>query len=116
MSVMKTKLEMEYDMTNLGELCYCLGMEFTRDRRVKIIIMNQAKYVVEVLKRFGREDCKSICTLLDIKVKLEKLSIKVYNADASRIVRAPYKSTIGSLMYDVVATKADLVFAISMVS
>jgi hypothetical protein len=78
--------------------------------------MSQAKYVEEVLQQFGMEECKPIGTPLDTKVKLEKLSMKGYDADASRMVSVSYKSAVGSLMYAMVATRADLAFAISMVS
>ena len=116
MGALKAKLEAEYEMTDLGELHYCLGVEFARDGRAKSITMSQAKYVEEVLKRFGMEDCKPIATPLDTKVKLEKLSMEEYDADASRMASVPYKSAVGSLMYAMVATRADLAFAISTVS
>jgi hypothetical protein len=70
----------------------------------------------EVLKRFGMEDCKPIGTPLDTKVKFVKLSNEEYDADAPRMGSVPYKSTVGSLMYAMVATRADLAFAISTVS
>lgn len=44
--------------------------------------MSQAKYIEEVLKHFGIEDCKQIATLLDANAKLIKLSDKDYNADS----------------------------------
>jgi hypothetical protein len=32
MDALKSKLEAEYEMTDVGELHYCLGVEFARDR------------------------------------------------------------------------------------
>ena len=116
MSALKAKLEAEYKMTDLGELHYCLGVEFARDRGARSITMSQAKYVEEVLQRFGMEDCKPIGTPLDTKVKLEKLGMEEYDAEAPKMVSVPYKSAVGSLMYAMVATRADLAFAISTVS
>ena len=34
------------------------------------IVLSQGKYVVEILKRFGMMDCKSISTLMTINLKL----------------------------------------------
>ena len=116
MVALKSKLEDEYEMTDLGELHYCLGVEFARDRVARTITMSQAKYMEEVLERFGMEDCKPIGTPLDTKVKLVKLSNEEYDADARRMASVPYKSAVGSLMYAMVATRADLAFAISTVS
>ena len=62
------------------------------------------------------EDCKPIGTPLDSKVKFVKLSNEEYDADAPKMESMPYKSAVGSLMYAMVATGADLAFAISMMS
>jgi hypothetical protein len=37
---LKSKLEAEYEMTDLEELQYCLGVEFVRDRAARIIIIS----------------------------------------------------------------------------
>jgi hypothetical protein len=106
MDALKSKLEAEYEMTDLGELHYCLGVEFVRDQAARTITMSQAKYMEEVLKRFGMEDCKPIGTPLDAKVKFVKLTNEEYDADASRMGSVLYKSAVGSLMYAMVATRA----------
>lgn len=116
MEPLKAKLEAQYEMTDLGELHFCLGVEFARDRGARTITMCQATYVEEVLKRFGMEECKPIATPLDIKVKLEKLTNEEYDKEASKMEDVPYKSAVGSLMYAMVATRPDLAFAISTVS
>ena len=116
LTTLKSKLEAEYEMTDLGELHYCLGVEFARDRVARTITMSQTKYLEEVLVRFGMEDCKPIATPLDTKVKLVKLTNEEYDVDAPKMASVPYKSAVGSLMYAMVATRADLAFAISMVS
>jgi hypothetical protein len=46
-------------------------------------------------------------TPLDTKVKFMKLSNEGYDADAPRMGSVPYKSTVGSLIYAMVATRAD---------
>ena len=60
LATLKSKLEVEYEMTDLGKLHFCLGVEFTRDRDARTITMSQGKYVEEVLERFGMQDCKPI--------------------------------------------------------
>ena len=42
---LKWKLEKEFEMMDLGELRCCLGMEFTRNREVCTISMNQRNYI-----------------------------------------------------------------------
>ena len=66
---LKAKLKEEFELSDLGELKYCLGVEFERDREARTITMNQSKYIEEVLKRFNMEECKPIGTPLDVNVK-----------------------------------------------
>ena len=113
---LKAKLNEEFMMSDLGELSYCLGVEFERDRKARTITMSQRKYIKEVLKRFNMEECKPIGTPLDVNVKLLKLSVEEFEAIEGEMDGVPYKSGVGSLMYAMVATRADLAFAVSMVS
>jgi hypothetical protein len=106
MDALKSKLEAEYEMTDLGELYYCLGVEFARDRVARTITMSQAKYMEEVLNRFGMEDCKPIGTPLDTKVQFVNFS---NDADAPRMGSLPYKSAVGSLIYAMVATRGAII-------
>ncbi len=40
LGALKVKLEAEYEMTDLEELHYCLGVELASDRRARSITMN----------------------------------------------------------------------------
>jgi hypothetical protein len=113
---LKAKLNAEFKMSDLRELMYCLGVEFKRDCKARTITMSQRKYIKEVLKRFNMEECKPIGTPLDVNVKLLKLLVEEFEGIESEMEGVPYKSGIGSLMYAMVATRADLAFVVSVVS
>lgn len=113
---LKAKLKAEFEMSDLGELKYCLGVEFERDRKARTITMSQKKYIEEVLKRFNMEECKPISTPLDVNVKLLKLSEEEFEELQGEMEGVPYKAGVGSLMYAMVGTRADLAFPVSMVS
>jgi transposase InsO family protein len=116
MNALKGMLEREYEMSDLGELHFCLGVEFVRDRATRTITMSQGKYVMDVLKRFGMEDCKPVATPLDANSKLVKLSEEEYAMEAKSMAEVPYKQAVGSLMYAMIATRPDLAYPISVVS
>jgi transposase InsO family protein len=116
MEEVKAMLKREYDMSDLGELHYCLGVEFQRQRTARTISMSQSKYIKEVLKRFNMEECKAIGTPLDVNSKLEKLTDEQYETVKVEMEDVPYKAAVGSLMYAMVATRADLAFPMSVVS
>ncbi|KAH0696277.1 hypothetical protein KY289_013759 [Solanum tuberosum] len=83
-------METKFDMSDLGEMNYFLGMEIHPD--TDVIFISQRKYAWDILKRFKIERFKLISTPL-----------------------AVYRSLIGSLLY-FTATRPDLMFAASLLS
>ena len=116
MKGLKFKLEEEYDMSDLGELHFFLGVHIERDRAARTITMHQRSYIEEVLKQFGMEDCKPISTPLDVKAQLVKLTDEEHEEHMQEMQGVPYQKAVGSLMYAMVATRADIAFAVSVVS
>jgi hypothetical protein len=55
-------------MKDLGLMHYFLGLEVWQ--RSDEIFLNQGKYIVEILKKFGMMDCKSMTTPMTINMKL----------------------------------------------
>jgi len=48
----KQELSQKFEMNDLGELHFFLGMEVERDRDERLLRINQIKYLKEILKRF----------------------------------------------------------------
>jgi len=113
---LKSELEKEFEMSDLGELRYCLGVEFERNREARTITMSQRSYIDEVLKRFNMEECKPIGTPSDTNSKLLRLSDEEFGNVQREMEGVPYKAAVGSLMYAMVATRPDIAFAVSTVS
>lgn len=113
---LKSKLAHEFEMSDLGELHYCLGVEFKRNRARRTITMSQRKYIEEVLKRFNMDDCKPIGTPLDVNSKLLKLTEEEFEEVHMEMQGIPYNPAVGSLMFAMVATRVDLAFSMSVVS
>jgi hypothetical protein len=60
----------EFEMTLLGEISFFLGLQISQ--RNHGIFISQTKYIREMLKRFGMEDCKPIATPMQTNCKLRK--------------------------------------------
>ena len=56
--VFKGRIIDEFEMSDLGELSYFLGIEFVTTS--KEIFMHQKKYVEDILKRFNMMECNSV--------------------------------------------------------
>ncbi|CAL8990174.1 unnamed protein product [Prunus brigantina] len=53
----KRMLSTHFDMSDLGEANYVLGIEISRDRDRKLIGLSQKAYIEKILKRFNMENC-----------------------------------------------------------
>jgi hypothetical protein len=51
----------EFEMSMIRELSYFLGVQIKQLKNG--IFVSQGKYIKDVLKKFGIEDAKTICTL-----------------------------------------------------
>ena len=67
-SKLKKNLEMQFQMKDLGELRYFLGIEMIRSESG--IYMLQKQYAITMLKKYGMLGCKLIGVPLDKNCKL----------------------------------------------
>ena len=59
----------EFEMSMVGELSYFLGLHIKQMEEG--IFINQAKYVKDLLKKYGLEGCKKISTSMATSTKLD---------------------------------------------
>ena len=71
---------------------------------------------MEVLKRFNMEECKPIRTPFNANSKLLKLSYEEFGNLQREMKGVPYMAKVKSLIYAMVDTRADIVFAMNTVS
>src|SRR5271163_3245069 len=78
---LKVQLNEEYEMKDLGELKYFLGIQVHRDREWKIIHINQSGYNRTILERYGIENSKPANTPLASGARLTKATMTEILAD-----------------------------------
>jgi hypothetical protein len=105
----KRALNSEFEMKDLGMMHYFLGLEVWQ--RTNDIFPSQGKYTLEILKKFGMTDCKSMPTpmVMDLN-KMNEAS-----TDSGEIDPHLYEQLIGSLMY-LVNTIPDIYYALNVLS
>ena len=111
MTSLKDQLHHEFEMKDLGELQYFLGMRVMRNRENRMLGIDQSTYIGSILARFKLEGCKGALMPMTQGVKLEKLGL-----DDVREDQVIYQREIGSLMYAMLATRPDIAFAVSQLS
>ncbi len=67
----KEKLFQKFEMKDLENLHFFLGMEVERDHEQHLVYINQIRYFKEILKHFHM-NCKTIRVAFDPKTKMKK--------------------------------------------
>lgn len=116
MSKLKENLAKSFEMKDLGQLHYCLGIEFSQDKTKNEIRMTQRKYIQDVLRRFNMTDCKPADTPMNPALKLSKQVSPTTEENKKQMSQIPYRNLVGSLMYLATSTRPDIAHAISALS
>ena len=72
----------EFEMSMIGELSHFLGIQ-----------ISQTKYLKDMLKKYGMEDCAPMSTPMTTNCKLSK------DDDSPLVDATHYRSMIGALLY-----------------
>ena len=112
----KRWLSTHFDMQDMGEANYILGVKIKRDRSKKILALSQENYIQKILKRFHMSSCKPVDTPMS-KGKALSLNMCPKNPqEREEMSRVPFASVVGSLMYVIMCTCPDMCFTIGLVS
>nr|GEZ40171.1 hypothetical protein [Tanacetum cinerariifolium] len=95
-------MKSRFEMLMMGEMTFFLGLQVNQSPCG--IFINQSKYVLEILNKYGMESCDPIGTLMEIKDKLD------LDENGTPIDATKYRSMIGALMY-LTSSRPDIVYA-----
>ena len=105
----KNMLKSYFDMKDLGEANFILGMKITKT--CDGIFLNQLHYVEKILRNYNFHDHKSVATSFDSSVHLFPM-----NNDNEIFNQEDYASIIGRLRYAIDCTRLDIAYAVGMLS
>uniref|UniRef100_A0AAV1TW20 Reverse transcriptase Ty1/copia-type domain-containing protein n=1 Tax=Peronospora matthiolae TaxID=2874970 RepID=A0AAV1TW20_9STRA len=112
----KMALSTPFEMTDLGELIYFLGMKIKNDRKTGMMTARQTKFLKSVLTKFGMDNIKPVKTPEDPGLKLTKNMCDQECKREDTMCNVPYRSAVGSIMYLMVATRPDPSAAVGSLS
>ena len=107
----KRMLSENFDMKDLGEASFVLGIEIHRDRSRHILGLSQRAYIDRILKRFNMQDCKPGIVPVCKGDKLNLSQCPQTEMEKCQMQNVPYASALGSIMYAQVCTRPDVAFA-----
>jgi len=103
---LKENLSKEFEVKDLGQLKYFLGIEIARNP--KGIVLSQRKYILDLLSETGMLGCRPVSTLIDLNHKLCAES-------GNPIHKERCQRLVGRLIY-LCHTRPDISYAVSVVS
>ena len=110
----KQILSKNFDMKDMGEASYVIGIKIHRDRSRGILGLSQETYINKILERFWMKDCSpSVAPIM----KGDKLSLNQCpknDLENESMKNIPYASVVGSLMYAQVCTRPDIAYAVGV--
>jgi Reverse transcriptase (RNA-dependent DNA polymerase) len=112
----KRKLGLQFTMKDLGEISQYLGITIKRNRNSKTICLTQKKYVDDILKKYGMQDCNPVSISMEPNTYLSKTMLPITIDDKEEMANIPYQSAVGSLNYLMLATRPDIAYAVGAVS
>ena len=109
----KQNLTREFEMEDLGEATFILGIEILRDRKRRAITITQTAYINTLLERHGHADAYCTATPMESDAHHVKAAT-TYQANASTI--REYQTMIGGIMFAMLCTRPDIAFAVATLS
>ncbi|KAH9752190.1 hypothetical protein KPL71_014606 [Citrus sinensis] len=95
----------EFEMSMIGELKYFLGLQIKQNEEG--IFINQAKYVKDLLKRFGYDNGMAKRTPMSTTIKLDK------DEKGKEVDIKTYRGMIKSLLY-LTTSRPDIMFSVCL--
>ena len=110
----KKILSTNFEMKDLGEAHYVLGIEIVRDRQKRLLGLSQKGYIERVLSRFNMESCNKADVPVNKGDKFSRDQCPKSEREIELMKIRPYASLVGSLMYANICTRPDLAFIVGL--
>ncbi|KAJ9551775.1 hypothetical protein OSB04_015820 [Centaurea solstitialis] len=105
-----------FQMKDLGEAAYILGIKIYRNRSKRLIGLSQSTYIDKILKKFRMDESKKGFIPMQHGIVLSKTQCPVSSQDQDKMKSVPYASAIGSIMYAMLCTRPDVAYSVSVTS
>jgi hypothetical protein len=112
----KSELQRYWEISDKGELSWFLGFKVKRDRAARTISINQWAYIKAMLSKFRLTNAKLVSTPMETGTQYSKEQGPSTPMQERRMRGVPYSEAIGCILWPVVISRPDAVFAIGILS
>jgi hypothetical protein len=115
----KAQLRSKWAISDLGDIKFCLGISIVRDPERKTFSLSQTALIDRLVSQFFQTEADSPRTPMEHRLDLQHPASDappLSREDTDCLAATPYRSLVMSMMYLVLGTRPDIVFAISKLS
>ncbi|KAA0046971.1 gag/pol protein [Cucumis melo var. makuwa] len=112
----KQWLAAQFQMKDLGEAQFVLGIQIFRDRKNKTLTLSQALNIDKIVVKYSMQNSKRGLLPLRHGVTLSKEQCPKTPQEVKEMRHIPYASVVGSLMYEMLCTRLDICYAVGIIS
>ncbi len=103
---LKSQLASIFDIHDMGEAKFFLGMEIERNREKGTLVLSQRRFTEELLNKYSMIESKGKSVPMSTALKLQR------DGEALDTEHYRYSEIIGSLLYLSVCTRPDIAYAV----
>ena len=107
------ELERNFEIRWGEAKCY-VGLHIERTRNG--LVISQAHYIQDLLKRFNMEDANPVSTPIEKSITLSKKDSPATKDEIEEMKNIPYRQAVGALLFLATASRADISFAVGVLS
>ncbi|GKA71822.1 retrovirus-related pol polyprotein from transposon TNT 1-94 [Tanacetum coccineum] len=104
-NIFSNEMSSKFQMSMMGQMSFFLGLQVSQNPGG--IFINQSKFTLKILKKFGMDSCDPVDTPMVDRLKLDEDPLGIL------VDQTQFRSMVGSLMY-LTASRPDLVFTVCM--
>ena len=110
---LKQDLRTEFELNDLGDIAYYLGLKVRRNRAARTITLSQESYIDSIIKStFDKITRKKV----NIPITDAAKDLRPADLQPSKAFLKQYQRIVGKIMYLSLETRPDIAYAISTVS
>lgn len=115
-NMIKKQLNKHFEIVDLGDLSWLLGFHVTQNLEARTITIGQQAFIDQVVERMGLTNARTAVTPMEPGIDLTPGSPAVSPNRLTESEKSKYRQGIGSLMYLLLVSRPDIVFAVSTLS
>ncbi|KAL4011886.1 hypothetical protein IC575_028950 [Cucumis melo] len=112
----KKWLATQFQMKDLGNAQYVLGIQIVQNQKNKTLVMSQTSYIDKMLSRYKMQNSKKDLLPYRYGIHLSKEQCPKTPQEVEDMSNIPYVSVVGSLMYALLCTRPDICYSVGIVS